>query len=480
MRFNKFAQTEQSRVQLVLRTMLGVLMTAALIYILVTQIGTRSLFPLMQPFPLDGHQRLLVIAPHEDDETLGPGGLILAARRIGMQVRVVVETNGDGNIFATMEDFKRLFPSAQDYIRMGNLRQKETLAAMKILGVDSNEVIFLSYPDRGTPDLWSSHWSQLYTSQYTQNNHSAYEITYNPNAHYTGADLLGDLKQIIEIFQPDLIVYPHPEDVHPDHWGLSVFTHLAITLACRDLQGYHPDAFVYLIHRPDFPMPKGLYPNDDLEPPSPLMRVNSQWYRLDLDTQDENTKEQAIHKYSSQRTTMPELLDSFVRVNELFGVDEDGTLPVLTDAQTDDPSTWRGQDGLAVAPIQTDPVRDYPTRELIPSSDIVALYAGWWQDGLVMCLQVRGRASGDMNYHFHAKIIGPDGLADLQASNQKKPDQLPAALHGRYICSQMSNTELQNPEYIYLGATVSSLISEVMDRIAWKMLKVDLGGTVHP
>jgi LmbE family N-acetylglucosaminyl deacetylase len=476
MRFNQFAKTEQSRVQVVLRTVFGVLMTGAVIYILVTQVGTRSLFSMMQPFPLDGHQRLLVFAPHEDDETLGPGGLILAARRSGMQVRVVVETNGDGNLFATMQDFKRLFPSAKDYIHMGNLRQKETLAAMKVLGVDSSDVTFLSYPDRGTPALWSGHWSTFYTSPYTQDNHSAYEITYDPNAHYTGADLLGDLKEIIENDRPDLIVYPHPEDVHPDHWGLSAFTHLAITLARRDLPGYQPDAFVYLVHRPDFPMPKGLYPNDDLQPPSPLMRVNSQWYRLDLSPEDENTKEKAILEYRSQRTTMPELLDSFDRVNELFGVDPDGTLPVLIQAQADDPSTWQGQDGLAVAPIQVDPVRDFPTRDLVPASDIVALYAGWWQDELLMCLQVRGKASDDMRYHIHGKSIGPDGVIDFQASNQTKTDPLRASLNGRYICTQVGKAELKNPEYVYVGANVSTLISEDMDQIAWKMLKVGLSG----
>jgi hypothetical protein len=41
--------------------------------------------------------RLLVIAPHCDDETLGAGGTIAQARRQGLAVRVVFMTNGDGS-----------------------------------------------------------------------------------------------------------------------------------------------------------------------------------------------------------------------------------------------------------------------------------------------------------------------------------------------------------------------------------------------
>ena len=44
---------------------------------------------------LDGYHRLLVLAPHCDDETLGAGGLIREALRRGMDVRVVIATAGD-------------------------------------------------------------------------------------------------------------------------------------------------------------------------------------------------------------------------------------------------------------------------------------------------------------------------------------------------------------------------------------------------
>src|SRR5512137_2118624 len=80
----------------------------------------------LKPVSLDGVKRLLIFAPHCDDETLGSGGLIQAAVQAGIDVQVVIATNGDGYRFATSEEFKKLYPSAQDYIRMGEVRQQES------------------------------------------------------------------------------------------------------------------------------------------------------------------------------------------------------------------------------------------------------------------------------------------------------------------------------------------------------------------
>ncbi len=64
----------------------------------------------LKPFSLAGYHRLLILAPHCDDETLGSAGLILAAERAGIQVRVVIATNGDGYFFATAQDFRKVYP----------------------------------------------------------------------------------------------------------------------------------------------------------------------------------------------------------------------------------------------------------------------------------------------------------------------------------------------------------------------------------
>jgi hypothetical protein len=46
--------------------------------------------------PFSPATRLLVVAPHPDDETLGAGGLIQRVRHAGGAVKVVFMTNGDG------------------------------------------------------------------------------------------------------------------------------------------------------------------------------------------------------------------------------------------------------------------------------------------------------------------------------------------------------------------------------------------------
>jgi LmbE family N-acetylglucosaminyl deacetylase len=462
----------KSRALLVIRILFGLLILAAVVYLVYLQVANGSMAPFMVSFPYAGHQRLLVLAPHEDDETLGPGGLILAARRAGMEVRVVEMTNGDGTILGTMEDFHKLIPKAADYIRMGNLRQKETIQAMQVLGVPEQDVYFLSYPDRGTFALWTAHWTSQYISPYTRAGKSPYTLTYDAEAIYTGENLLKDLKQIMASYQPDLVVYPHPEDVHSDHWGLNAFTHLAIALLEKENPGYRPDTYVYLVHRPDYPMPKGLYPDDDLVPPPPLIQVDSLWYRLDLNRADERLKEKAIDQYRTQLPTLRELLDSFVRKNEIFGADSAAVLPVLSVSDETNPSDWWDANGLQVQPVQRDPTFDYPTRDLLPGSDLVALYAGDWQEQLLVCLQLRGKVDPNLTYEIRLKSIGPAGVVDRLASNRPAQAQLPVKMAGKYVCMKILAADLQQPDFLYLGGSVSGRASEELDRIAWKLVYV--------
>ncbi|MBM7474854.1 bifunctional PIG-L family deacetylase/class I SAM-dependent methyltransferase [Curtobacterium herbarum] len=49
------------------------------------------------PIALDGYDRVLVVAPHPDDETLGAGGLIAAAADAGLPVHVVLVSRGEGS-----------------------------------------------------------------------------------------------------------------------------------------------------------------------------------------------------------------------------------------------------------------------------------------------------------------------------------------------------------------------------------------------
>jgi LmbE family N-acetylglucosaminyl deacetylase len=443
---------------------------------LVTRWGVVPSLDSLIPIPLPGHQRLLVLAPHCDDETLGAGGLILAAQRAGMEVRVVIATNGDGFLFATMQDFHRLYPRAQDFIRMGNLRQQESLAALHVLGIAPEQVTFLGYPDRGTPSLWNENWSAAdpYRSPYINATHSPYPITYNPDSVYAGEDYLADLRSILDSYRPDLIIYPHPDDVHPDHWGLSVFTRLALAMQERDDSTYRPEVYAYLVHRPDFPVQKELHPTCILVPPPLLYSIYPDWFRLDLPSGDTALKGNAVEQYKSQLPLLRDLMVSFVRANELFARPEPAALATIASGEPLNPATWQDASGQIIGPVQKDPVRDLISRQVVAAADLVALYAAQTADGsLAICAQARGDAESGLIYTLRVKAVGEEITSHAARSRNLQSGQTQAALAGSYVCDTVKLSDLRNPWLLALGVDVEGTGAGILDQIAWQLVYVN-------
>ena len=80
----------------------------------------------------------IVIAPHQDDESLGCGGLIARRRHEGLPVHVVFITDGS----ASHPGHPRL-----DRPAIARLRREEAMRAMNCLGVERTAVHFLDEPD---------------------------------------------------------------------------------------------------------------------------------------------------------------------------------------------------------------------------------------------------------------------------------------------------------------------------------------------
>lgn len=80
----------------------------------------------------------VVIAPHQDDETLACGGVIARKRSEGLPVHIIFITDGS----ASHPDHPRFKPDG-----IAALRAREAMAAMAHLGVERNAVHFLSEPD---------------------------------------------------------------------------------------------------------------------------------------------------------------------------------------------------------------------------------------------------------------------------------------------------------------------------------------------
>lgn len=91
---------------------------------------------------LVGEGGVVVVAPHPDDESLGCGGLIAEARRLGRPVRLVVVSDGCGS-----HTHSALYPPE----RLRALREDETRRAVSELGMAPEDVAFLRLPDAHVP-----------------------------------------------------------------------------------------------------------------------------------------------------------------------------------------------------------------------------------------------------------------------------------------------------------------------------------------
>lgn len=144
--------------------------------------------------------RVLVVAPHPDDESIATGGLLQAARAAGAIRRVLLVTDGDNNPWPQRWSEKRWHIGPVERARWGLRRRTEAISALTVLGVDPEHVRYLGLPDLGiTAALMSG----------------------VPN-------VAEQLRTEIDQFQPTLIVLPELEDRHPDHSALHVAVKLAL------------------------------------------------------------------------------------------------------------------------------------------------------------------------------------------------------------------------------------------------------------
>src|SRR5438876_10308231 len=93
--------------------------------------------------------RVLIVAPHIDDESIGAGGYALDAVANGADVYVVFLTAGDCNRFSARILHKTPRPTASNYLSVGRTRIAEAKEAMHLLGIRDGNFFILGYPDRG-------------------------------------------------------------------------------------------------------------------------------------------------------------------------------------------------------------------------------------------------------------------------------------------------------------------------------------------
>ena len=256
--------------------------------------------------------RVLVVAPHPDDEALACGGAILAAVEAGASVWVVWLTCGDGFWIDATLLAHHLRPHQRDMLSLGARRIEEARRAAVMLGVPDAQLSFLGYPDRGLLRLvetaaQTAPFRSLYTGQMCV----PYPEAVSPGAEYTAANLEADLGGVFARARPTVVFAPSSRDAHPDHRATA-------DLVDRLLESWPGvGRYEWIIHGGiEWPLPKGFHPNLPLAPP-PRGR-GLPWERFEIRPDQVQAKRRAIGCHHSQVFLMARYLGSFARSNELF------------------------------------------------------------------------------------------------------------------------------------------------------------------
>jgi LmbE family N-acetylglucosaminyl deacetylase len=230
--------------------------------------------PEFLPGPAD---RLLLLAPHPDDETLAAGGLLQLAARLGAAVRVLYITRGENNPWAQRVGELRLRIGPGDRIRWGEKRWAEALSALASLGLPDGAAHCLELPDQGLSDL-------LFRGD---------------------ASPVDALVEEFARWRPTVVVAPAIWDAHPDHSALGLFFRIALERAGNPM----PLVLQYVVHRRSEPDRAGSY-------------------RVTLDGRMARSKREAILCHRSQVMLRRGFLLRFVGPEERFTPLEPGAVEV--------------------------------------------------------------------------------------------------------------------------------------------------------
>ncbi|AFY46254.1 putative LmbE-like protein [Nostoc sp. PCC 7524] len=210
------------------------------------------------------HKSAIVFAPHQDDETLGCGGLIALKRSLGIPVEVVFMTDGRYGISHGFTSEK-----------ITDIRQEEAVNALNILGITDLHIHFLNQIDGSLQNL----------------------------PHHQRQQIIDQLVQLLHSFKPEEVYVPHRKDVHNDHEATYSLVKEAIAVS-----GLHVDLLQY---------PVWFFWQNPLSLKIKLADITNA-YRLAIGSVKER-KKQAIVSYNSQLPILPSpFLKRFFLPYEIF------------------------------------------------------------------------------------------------------------------------------------------------------------------
>jgi len=318
------------------------------------------------------HKRILVMAPHEDDEMLMAGGVMNRAVANGDEVYVVYATNGDY--------------SGVDH---GKLR----------IGVPTDHLYFLGYADNG--GMGVGQYTTAFTDSFVYNifiaddnkvissrngvtktygdesvrNDYHYLMT-GEHASYTRANFLADLESVMKSVNPTDVYMTSRYDMHYDHAYFGLFGNEAIKNIQKENDKFQPTVHEAIIHSH---MTDEVYPKDqgNYGWGKELNTYLGAWQHLDgleektmLNWSERenvltpysmrqgpfkyNLKDKALREYTTEYYNW---IASFSKVNEVFYKHETNSIGLFaditassensSDSRWDDQSAVKAVDGIA-------------------------------------------------------------------------------------------------------------------------------------
>jgi len=270
-----------------------------------------------KPITLHPSDRVLVLAPHPDDEVLGCGGIIQRCMALNIPVQVVYFTYGDNNEWSFLIYRKHAVLAPGAVKIMGQIRHDEAVASAAAMGLGTNQLTFLGYPDFGTLHIWINHWGDAppAVGMMTHATSVPYANALRPGAPYRGQEIVRDLTTVFRSFKPTKIFVSHPADFNVDHRALYCFTQLTLWNLENEMR---PEVIPYLVHFPHWPEPRGEQSGLPLKPPD-FFQNDIAWREFELSHDLIAGKEKALRAHQSQFEYASRYLESFMRTNELFG-----------------------------------------------------------------------------------------------------------------------------------------------------------------
>jgi LmbE family N-acetylglucosaminyl deacetylase len=255
--------------------------------------------------------RVLVVAPHPDDEVIGTG--VWLAQSTGPKL-VVLLTAGDGYGTSARVEAMAVRRAENPYLHLGRLRIRELYSSLSLLSPGAH-VLTLGYPDQSLSHLLLSYRQDVYEAPGTQRRSVRYGRTPHPGELHTGDHLYRDVVRAIDTFRPDVLLYPCAYDQHSDHATAAALVDLALVNSRSSARGYQ-----YLVHWPLWPTPLGYHPSLLLQPPTRLSHPDCRirWLAARSDDRVRRRLLLALGAHRSQVRLLTPFLTAFVRRNALF------------------------------------------------------------------------------------------------------------------------------------------------------------------